>query len=272
MKGYGQFCPIAVACETLTQRWTPLVLRELMYGSRRFNDLRRGLPLMSPSLLANRLRTLERAGIVERLADEKARTVEYRLTAAGEELRPVVEAISAWGLRWSKGVLDAQNLDASLLMWDIRRGIRTDRLSAQRVVVHFHLRGSSDKRSRFWLVLDAQTADLCLTDPGFDVDLQVSCHVRALVRYWLGLATIDELVRTHEVHVNGLPSLVRAFPSWFQPLSLISDDRVPAPPPRHLRAEPPGPADRLVRQANDADFERHSRDRATDLSRVVDRR
>src|SRR5262245_53568738 len=186
MKGYGQFCPLAVACETLTERWTPLVLREMFAGSRRFNELRRGLPLMSPSLLSKRLRMLEKAGIVDRVVSDGL--VEYRLTPAGADLRPVIETIGAWGTRWGIGMLDPQNLDASLLMWDIHRKVAADRAPDRRVVVHFHLSGSRDGKDRFWLVLNDGDADLCLVDPGFEVDLTVDGHVRALVRYWLGQA------------------------------------------------------------------------------------
>ena len=209
MKGYGQFCPLAVACETLTERWTPLVLRELFAGSRRFNELRRGLPLMSPTLLSKRLRTLERAGIVEH-ADGTG----YRLTESGRELWPALEAIGAWGTRWATGVLDPDNLDASLLMWDVRRKIAADRLPDRRVVVHFRLSGSSDGRNRFWLVLD-DGADLCLTDPGFETDVYVDGPVRALVRYWLGQTEIEHLVRTGELVLTGPRALVAAFPTWF---------------------------------------------------------
>src|SRR5512135_322503 len=170
MRGYGQFCPIAVACEVLTERWTPLVLRELLCGSTRFNDLRRGLPLMSPSLLSKRLKTLERAGVVAR------RGQDYVLTDAGQELRQVIEQLGVWGQRWSRGILDPDKLDASLLMWDMSRRVATAKLPARRVVVLFCVRGSIDAKSRFWLVLDDGNADLCLTDPGFDVDLYIVGH------------------------------------------------------------------------------------------------
>lgn len=209
MTSYGQFCPIAVACEVLTERWTPLVLRELLCGSRGFNDLRRGVPLMSPSLLSKRLKKLERTGIVER------RGSGYFLTEAGEELRPIIESIGLWGQRWSRGEVDPANLDASLLMWDIGRRVATENIPPRRVVVHFHLEGSTDNKSRFWLVLDGEDADLCLTDPGFEVDLHVKGHVRAMVRYWMGLAEIDELVQAGELELEGPREMLRRFPSWF---------------------------------------------------------
>src|SRR3954453_45254 len=126
MATYGQFCPVAMAAEVLTERWTPLIVRELLCGSTRFNDLRRGVPLMSPSLLSKRLKTLERVGVVERDG------ADYRLTPAGGELRPLIEALGVWGQRWSRGDVEAKHYDASLLMWDIHRSIAMDRLPPER--------------------------------------------------------------------------------------------------------------------------------------------
>jgi len=114
MATYGQFCPVAMASEVLTERWTPLVVRELLCRSTRFNDLRRGVPLMSPSLLSKRLKTLERVGVVERRTSGAGHTVEYHLTSAGEELRPIVESMGVWGQRWARGDVRARHLDASL--------------------------------------------------------------------------------------------------------------------------------------------------------------
>lgn len=206
---YGQFCPVAMASEVLTERWTPLVLRELLCGSNRFNDLRRGVPLMSPSLLSKRLKTLERVGVVER------RGGKYVLTPAGEELRPIIEAMGVWGQRWARGDVAAKNHDASLLMWDVRRGIDVERLPMRRVVVHFHLRGSSDKKSRFWLVLEPGTVDLCLTDPGYEVDLHVEGHIRTMVDYWMGRIEFGDALRDGDLTVDGPGVLVRALPTWF---------------------------------------------------------
>jgi DNA-binding HxlR family transcriptional regulator len=216
VKGYGQYCPMAVACEVLTERWTPLVVRELLSGSRRFNDIRRGVPLMSPTLLSKRLRTLERSGIVDRVTVGGPRTVEYRLTPAGQAIRPIVDALGAWGSEWSDDLLDPANLDAAYLMWDLRRNVITAQLPSDRVVAHFHLSGSSTNKSRFWLVFDEGRTDLCLTDPGFDVDLHIDCHVRVLVRYKLGMTEIAQAARTGELRLSGRRDLVRAFPTWFQ--------------------------------------------------------
>lgn len=210
MATYGQFCPVAMASEVLTERWTPLVVRELLSGSTRFNDLRRGLPLMSPSLLSKRLRTLERVGVVDR------RDGEYHLTPAGEELRPIVESLGAWGQRWARGDVAGKGHDASLLMWDIHRNVDRDRLPDRRVVVHFHLRGSRDGKSRFWLVLERDGVDICVTDPGFEVDVVVRGDVSTMVAYWLGSTEVAAAIRSGDLAVEGPANLVRALPSWFQ--------------------------------------------------------
>ncbi|MGH9010875.1 MAG: winged helix-turn-helix transcriptional regulator [Acidimicrobiia bacterium] len=214
MAGYGQFCPVAVAAEVFTERWTPLIVRDLLDGPARFNDLRRGLPLISPSLLSKRLRMLERVGVVERQTGAGGRS-EYRLTEAGEELGPIVEALGAWGQRWARGDVRPEHLDASLLMWDIHFRVSPEAVPAGRVVVSFHLEGSTDGKSRFWLILNDGKADLCLMDPGHEVDVAVEAHVGAMVRYWLGDTTFADLVRTGELRLSGSRRLVRALPSWF---------------------------------------------------------
>lgn len=197
----------------LGERWTLVIVRELVCGSTRFNQIRRGVPLMSPSLLSKRLKTLERSGIVER--HESDADVEYLLTAAGEELRPVVEAVGVWGQRWARGQVRAEHLDASLLMWDVHRNVISDALPAGRTVVHFDVAGSTDGKSQFWLVLERGAIDICLVDPGHEIHLEVACHVRSLVHYWMGDIGIDELVRDQAINLSGPRQLVRGFPTWF---------------------------------------------------------
>jgi DNA-binding HxlR family transcriptional regulator len=209
MVTYGQFCPVAMAAEVLTERWTPLVVRELLCGSTRFNDLRRGVPLMSPSLLSKWLETLCRVGVVARAGGE------YRLTPAGEELRPIIELMGLWGHRWARGDVAAKHHHASLLMWDIHRNIIADRLPGRLVVVHFFLDGSSDRKSHFWLVLDKGRADLCLTDPGHEIDLHVHAHVRTMIDYWLGQCEFATAVHRGDLTVSGPSELVRELPTWF---------------------------------------------------------
>lgn len=211
--GYGQFCPVAAASEVLAERWTPLVVRELLFGSTRFNDLRRGLPLMSPTLLSRRLRELELAGVVERRV--AGRRTEYHLTQAGRELGPVMGALAVWGDRWGGDLLDASRLDPRLLVWYLRRMVIVDRMPGRRVVIRFELTGPGPALTIAWLVVDG-TVDVCLVDPGFEVDVEVEAPLEALVRFYLDRAELPDLVRRGEVQVSGPDPLVRAFPRWFR--------------------------------------------------------
>ena len=217
MKGYGQFCPVAKAAEIFAERWTPLVLRELVCGSRRFSDLRRGVPLMSRTLLAQRLRQLEDAGIVRSAAKSTGRGREYFLTPAGEELRPLIDSLGEWGQRWARSQVNADDLDPGLLMWDIHRRVNVERLPAHRVVVLFDFRGvpKAWRTVRaFWLVLQRSEVDLCLKDPGFEVDLVVDADLAALTKVWLGDTRLGDAMRSGLVRLNGPSTLVRAFPGW----------------------------------------------------------
>jgi DNA-binding HxlR family transcriptional regulator len=217
MSGYGQFCPVAKASEVLAERWTPLVVRELLCGSHRFNDLQRGVPLMSRSLLAKRLRELELAGVIERRPSGDGRASEYHLTEAGEELRPVIMGLGAWGLRWASSNVSRADLDPRLLMWDMQRNIETDALPPHRVVVRFRFTDVSPGLPRVtWLILDGDHADVCYKDPGFDVDLVVVGRLRALVGVWLGDTTMSAVVRARELQIDGTRRLADAFPSWLR--------------------------------------------------------
>ncbi len=217
---------MAKAAEIVTERWTPLVIRELLMGSRRFNDLRRGVPLMSPSLLSDRLKALERAGIVRRERD--GGHAEYHLTEAGEELRPIVEMLGVWGQRWVRTPMGDGDLDASLLMWDIRRRVRTQRIERGRVVVHFAFPSAPKGQKHWWLVLEPEESDLCLNDPGFGVDLEVETDVRTMTMVWMGDLTFDEVLRTGSLSVDGPPDLRGRLPDWLELSSFAGVER-PAP-------------------------------------------
>jgi len=217
-KGYGQFCPIAVAAEVLCERWVPLVLRELMYGSRRFNDIARGVPLMSRGLLATRLQQLVRAGIVRHASAAPGKEGEYRLTAAGEALRPIVEQMGLWAQHWStRGLLD-QDLDDALLIWGLRRTLKLPRALRRRVVLRFDFvglpRGARVARRSWWLVAQAGEVELCLKDPGFDTDVLVTADLRSFTEVVLGERSLKSAQRDGRVRLQGDPSLARALPAW----------------------------------------------------------
>ena len=214
MRGYGQFCPIAQAAEVLIERWTPLVIRELaLTGSRRFNDIQRGVPLMSSSLLSKRLRQLERGGLVERRPRAEGKGTEYVLTPAGQELGPVFAQIGIWSERWLRRPIFEETPDTGLLMWWVRTTVKTDALPAGRTVIHFRFRKAPEKLRNFWLVLPE--ADLCLTDPGFGVDVTVQSDPKTLTAVWMGDLGLAAALSSDAIELEGPRNLVGSFPKWF---------------------------------------------------------
>lgn len=214
MHGYGQFCPVAVACEVFAERWTPLIVRELFAGSRRFSEIRRGMPLISRALLTQRLRHLEDVGVIESRPVGRGR--EYCLSQAGAEFHGIIEGLGNWGQRWVHGRASAENLDASLLLWNMRRRLAVDRLPDRRVVVRFDFRGVPAGRgpTTAWLVVTRKDVDVCLKDPGHGVDLVVAADLGTFTRVWLGDVSFDQAVRSRRISLEGPRELVRAFPGW----------------------------------------------------------
>jgi DNA-binding HxlR family transcriptional regulator len=177
---YGQYCPVAHAAEILTERWTPLIVRELLGGIEHFNELERGLPGISRALLARRLQRLEQTGVLERRLDRRERAEAYRLTQAGRELQQVVDALGAWGVRWAFQEPTSAECDPGLLLWWMLRRVAIDRLPPRRVVVEFEFRGA--RTGRYWLVLRRDDVSMCLEHPGFDIDVYVLADVAAFYR------------------------------------------------------------------------------------------
>jgi DNA-binding HxlR family transcriptional regulator len=213
---YQQFCPVAMAAEILCTRWTIILLREMFAGSTRFNELRRGVPRMSPALLSQRLKELEAAGIVARAASGSDRAVfEYRLTESGRELGPLVEAFGIWGHRRIEAKLSLQHLDVDLLMWDMRRGLNITPMPARRSVVEFVYPGLPASQRRFWLIVDPDAGvDLCKIDPGFDVDLYVSVDLRSMTAIWMGLDTVRAAVGSQRMILTGSRPLAASMQTW----------------------------------------------------------
>jgi DNA-binding HxlR family transcriptional regulator len=202
MPDYGQFCTVARGAEVLCDRWSPLVVRELLCGSTQFNEIRRGLPRMSPTLLAKRLRTLEEFGVLRRHQD--GRRTSYELTPAGEELRPIVMALGHWGARWIGSRLRHDQLDAGFLMWDVRRFVRLHEFPAgRRVVIHFHFVDAGPRETDWWLVVEDGAADLCRDDPGHELTLTVRTTVRALTDVWTGDTGPEDALRRRRLQVVG---------------------------------------------------------------------
>jgi DNA-binding HxlR family transcriptional regulator len=212
MTGYGQFCPVAKTSELLSERWMPLVLRELMVGSRRFGEIRNGIPTISTAMLSKRLRQLERAGVV--VKTPTGHGADYDLTEAGWELFPIIEAMGVWGQRWARSTYGPDELDPGLLMWDVRRMIPPGGLREGRTVVEFVFRRAPTGKSRYWLVVD-EGIDLCLVDPGHQVDLWVTADLKALTQVWMGDRTMRKELADGTIELTGPRDLVRRFPDWF---------------------------------------------------------
>jgi DNA-binding HxlR family transcriptional regulator len=230
MPDYGQFCPVSRGAEVFAERWTPLILRELLNGSHRFSEIQLGLPRISRNLLTQRLASLTSAGIIERRPAEQGRGFGYHLTAAGEELRPVVEALGAWGYRWGGSDLPSAQLDPVLLMWFIRRRVQPKALGRGRTVIRFDFRRP---RRSFWLRIEPPAVDLCFTDEGFDVELTVDADLAALTAVWLGRLRLAEAIAAGAIRLDGDDAARPLFARWFglSPFANGGADRILARSP-----------------------------------------
>lgn len=213
VESHGQYCPIAKGAEVIGDRWTLLIVREMLFGVDRFNELERCLPGISRSVLAQRLKQLERAGVVERTPGRSGRTVAYRLTQAGRELQPVVHVIGEWGASWAFPDPDPAELDTDLLMRWISRHIAHDELPADRRVVRFDF---TAPRGRYWLALRPGDASVCLQYPGFEENVIVTSDAATMYDVYLGRASLGAVMAAGHVTLAGTPSDVRAFPRWFK--------------------------------------------------------
>ncbi len=218
---YGQFCPVAKACEVFTERWTPLIVREMFMGSQRFSDLHRGVPLMSRTLLSKRLQELMLAGVVERVESGGHHDV-YRLTPAGEELGPIVVQLGHWGKQWTRKELTGRQSDPGLLMWDMRRRIEFIRVPEERIVVQFLYPDAPLNRRNWWLILSRTEADLCLVDPGLESHLLATTRVSVMTDIWMGDLSYGTALQTGELKVEGPAELRTKLPTWLK-LSSFAD-------------------------------------------------
>ena len=218
MNSYGQFCPLAQATQLLCERWTLLVVREMSAGSTRFNEIKKGVPLMSPSLLSSRLKQLVEAGVVEKSGGKASQI--YTLSPAGLELRPIIELLGAWGHRWAPSKLNKIDLDAGLLMWDMRRTVDAAIFPKRRIVVQFEYYDAPKEARDWWLVAKKGEIDLCLNDQGFDVDIMIKCSLKAMTEVWVCQKHFRDAVKNGDIKVTGDSKLINKLQDWLRSSSL----------------------------------------------------
>lgn len=210
--GYGTYCPIALATEILGERWTILVVLTLVDGITRFNEMLRALPRISPSVLSQRLRSLEDAGVIVK---KRARGGghEYHLTEAGRELEPIILELGAWGQRWARD-LELDDLDPLSLAWSIHLRVNPDAMPPGRTVVEFEFTGVPEECRRFWIMTRDGVVEMCVKHPGFDVDLRVLSDLRRFVEAWRGFRSLRAELAAGRIRLEGPRALQRAFPNW----------------------------------------------------------
>lgn len=220
---FGQFCPIALASEVLAQKWMLLVLRELNAGASRFNEIRRGIPRVSPTLLKQRLDQLEHADIVERRSIGSSGPDEYVLTEAGRELREVLAAIGTWGQRWAREI-DEDDLDPGWLVWSMHRRIDTAVMPQGRTVIEILFSDAPANHRLFWLVCQHPDVDVCVKPPGYGVDIRVTTDTRCLAEIWRGIRPLRQAIAEGDMQVEAPTALARDFPDWLM-LSIFAGAR-----------------------------------------------
>ena len=214
MTSYGQFCPVAKATEIIGDKWTMLLLRELLLGTCRFSDFQRSMSRISPTVLNKRLRMLEDKGVIIKKPVSGRRGSEYRLTPAGRELEPMIDNMAVWGMRWARGQMTDDELDVELLMWDVRRRIDTKGLPDGETVLCFTF-NDLDGYKTWWLVIDGDDVDLCTEDTGKDVDLYVTSTTRTMIEIWEGDTDLRAALRDDRVIMMGARHLTRSMNDWF---------------------------------------------------------
>lgn len=214
MKGYSQFCPVAKGAEVFNERWTPLIIRELMCGSHRFNELKHGNPLMSPSLLSNRLKSLEEAGVVKKIIASAGNSAEYHLTPAGEDLGQLVVRLGLWGMKWARSHLTEGDYDPELLMWDVRRRIDVSEFPNTRQIIGFVFLDMPLKKRSWWLIVDKGEVDLCRKDPGYEVDLVFKTTAKTMAGVWMGYTTVKKEIKNKTLSITGSVGLKDRLDDW----------------------------------------------------------
>ena len=214
-KSYGLFCPLAMVCEVVEPRWTLLILEELWCGSTRFNEIRRGVPGISPTLLSKRLKEMEKRGLVERLEDTAKGTVDYIRTPKAIELEPALMALGEWAYRHVEAEVALDDLKPDYLMWNLRRKIDPSELPQRRIVVHFRFTDIKENQATYWLIAKPGMAvDLCMVDPGFDVDLFIEADSKSMASAWMGYSSLLAEMSHDRICLTGNPRLIKTIDKW----------------------------------------------------------
>jgi len=227
MKSYGQFCPVAKAAELFCERWTPLILRDLAAGSTRFSHLQKGVPLMSPTLLSRRLKQLEAEGVIERRKPETGRGWTYHLTESGREFVPLVERLGVWGQRWTRRELAENEVDLGLLLWAMERSVKADAFGKSPAVVHVTFTDQPPNKQTWWFLNEGDTCELCVEDPGFEVDLYLTSTLPDMIYIVRGDLPVSRALGTERLEAMGPTALRRKLNAWFnlQPLYKVQPAR-----------------------------------------------
>jgi DNA-binding HxlR family transcriptional regulator len=228
-RGYGQYCPLALAVELLCERWTLLIVSRLIDGCSQFNAIHRGVPRITPAMLSRRLRQLEHAGIVSSPPARRGAPRAYMLTAAGRELEPIIESLAIWGQHWARDMC-ADDLDPAFLVWSMHMRLDTASMPRGRLVLGFEFSHAPRDCYRFWLVKEDGTVDMCLKDPGYEVDVQVRADLRLFIEAWRGIRDLRAEIRARRIQLIGAAVLTKRFPDWLR-LSML------APYPRQRSGE-----------------------------------
>jgi len=227
MKSYGQFCPVAKAAELFCERWTPLILRDLTLGASRFSELQRGVPLMSATLLSRRLKQLESEGVIQRKRAASGKSWTYHLTAAGAEFAPLVVALGVWGRRWTRRALAAHEVNVAALAWTLERTLKPDAFGPERCTVLLKFRDQPAQKSKWWFVNEEGALEICLKDPGHDVDLYVTTTVKDMIYVVRGDLALSRALDENRMDLVGPRALRMQFRAWLNlgPLAKIKSQR-----------------------------------------------
>ena len=233
---YGQYCPLALAAEVVCERWTLLIVSRVIDGCEQFNDIHRGVPRISPSLLSKRLDQLVRAGVLAKRPATNATRARYTLTQAGRDLEPLIGTLAVWGQRWGRDMI-GDDLDPAFLLWSMHTRLAIAAMPPGRTVIEFEFSGAPKDCRRFWLVHERGIVDMCLKHPGYDVDLAVAADLRLFVEAWRGFRDLRSEIRARRVLVHGPSKLVRQFPDWLLLSSLATRPRMRAGRERRLASD-----------------------------------